>query len=479
MLRQIHVFYKGKIIFSHNLALGLNTEELKYLIPVIKSNIDAPIPGKTFQRPVGEFQIYYRSAGDLFFLFVGDNVDDLSYIDNIIKKTMNSFKEFFLSPEDIDTSNNKIKFLEFLYQQQQELHSKIALIGPIKSGKTTLFNMLKSETEKEIMNFAKTSTFEIEDLTFDIWDFIILDNYSNLWNKFVSSADLIILIFDASNYDLKLVHHFVSIRKSDAHTARLLIIANKNDKISSDEDIKLMKNEIGLPDIHELSLISPESRGTIIDLIIETLRLKKPLPPDYGDLIDKAIKYEEMGNLTEAIIKYRDIIAIAKKHQDSNTLSSFQEKLDMLEKRREEQRISEKEALRKQKFAAPKTVKFSKKPSVKALPAIKPLPSGGPAHQIQPVIPPKREDLKSENIKKTKKIEKKEVKASLIDTFIENGEYHEALLVLIKEQGSSLSLKLAKEFTIKLQAVVNESLSLLDLQIAAELFFEAEKKVNK
>ena len=46
------------------------------------------------------------------------------------------------------------------------------------------------------MNFAKSSTFEIEDLTFDIWDFQIPDNHSNLWHKFVAGSDLIILIFD-------------------------------------------------------------------------------------------------------------------------------------------------------------------------------------------------------------------------------------------------------------------------------------------
>ena len=38
-----------------------------------------------------------------------------------------------------------------------QLHSKIAIVGPINSGKTQLFDMLKSNHLRQIMNFAKAS----------------------------------------------------------------------------------------------------------------------------------------------------------------------------------------------------------------------------------------------------------------------------------------------------------------------------------
>ncbi len=52
MLRQIFIFHKGEVIFNYNYALGLGNEELLNVKKLIQSYIDAPMPGKTFHRPV-------------------------------------------------------------------------------------------------------------------------------------------------------------------------------------------------------------------------------------------------------------------------------------------------------------------------------------------------------------------------------------------------------------------------------------------
>ena len=483
MLRQIHILYKGELIFSYNLALGLNDDDLANIIPVLKSSIMAPIPGKTFQRPVGDFQIYHRGAGSIFFIMVGDSVDELSHINNILKNAINKFKELFDDPETIKTNiDAKFNFLEFLYLEQRNLNSKIAIIGPGNSGKTTLYNMIKDSDKKKILNFAKNSAFEIEDLSFHIWDFIMKDNFSPLLYKFVAGSDLIILIFDVAKYNLKTIHHFVNIKKSDANFARFLILANKNDLVTSDEDIKLMKNEIGLPNINEISLISPEGRARIISLIIEALRLKVPLPPDYGNVIGKAVEYEEAGNLTEAIMKYRDLITLARKHQDSNSLSSFEKKLEKLESLREERRKLEKEAMRKEAFGSTKQIQFAKKISVKALPTVKALPGGVTTSQIEPVKVVRKHSLSPSDIQiKSKSAiasEKETTKTSIIEELLIKREFDHALLKLIDDKGSSLSLNLCKEYIKELQVVISESLTFIDLQIAADLFIEAEKKIQ-
>ena len=67
-------------------------------------------------------------------------------------------------------------------------------------------------------------------------------------------------------------------------------------------------------------------------------------------------------------------------------------------------------------------------------------------------------------------------KITLIQELIETGDIDKALLVLIKDKGSDLSPKLCKEFINNLQVVIKGSLSLLELEIAADSFIKAEKR---
>ena len=145
MLRQIHIFHKNDCIYNHTYALALGDEELNNVIKIIQSYIDMPMIGKTFQKPVSDhFQIFHRSEGDVLFLFITDLVDSLEYVSPAIENTIKKFNEVFPTPNDIKTSTNvKREFVDFLREQQYELHSKIAIVGPHNSGKTMLFNMFK------------------------------------------------------------------------------------------------------------------------------------------------------------------------------------------------------------------------------------------------------------------------------------------------------------------------------------------------
>ena len=53
--------------------------------------------------------------------------------------------------------------------------------------------VIRKGEEKQIMDFAVTSTFEIDDLTFQIWDCILEDNFSPLWYKFVADSAYLII----------------------------------------------------------------------------------------------------------------------------------------------------------------------------------------------------------------------------------------------------------------------------------------------
>ncbi|MHA2288650.1 MAG: hypothetical protein ACXABG_07675, partial [Promethearchaeota archaeon] len=147
MLRQIHIFHKNECIYNHTYALALGDNELNNVIKIIQSYIEMPMIGKTFQRPVSEhFQIFHRSNGEMLFLFITDLVDSLDYVGPTIERTIAKFDELFSSPDEINTSTNlKREYIDFLREQQYELHSKIAIVGPYNSGKTLLFNMFKSD----------------------------------------------------------------------------------------------------------------------------------------------------------------------------------------------------------------------------------------------------------------------------------------------------------------------------------------------
>ena len=136
MLRQIHIFHKNDCIYNHTYALALGDDELNNVIKIIESYIDMPMVGKTFHRPVSEnFQIFHKSEENVLFLFITDLVDNLEYIGPIIDNTIKRFNELFPIPSDINTSNNlKREFVDFLREQQYELHSKIVIAGFLAAG---------------------------------------------------------------------------------------------------------------------------------------------------------------------------------------------------------------------------------------------------------------------------------------------------------------------------------------------------------
>ena len=104
MLRQIHIFLKSELLFVKDYAIALGTEELDNVKAIIQKYIDMPMPGKTFQRAISNFQIFHRASEDLYFLIITDIVDTLQYIDMIMIKIIKKFKELFPKPQEINES---------------------------------------------------------------------------------------------------------------------------------------------------------------------------------------------------------------------------------------------------------------------------------------------------------------------------------------------------------------------------------------
>ena len=333
MLRQIHIFLESELLFVKDYARALGTDELKNVKTLIKKYLDMPMPGKTFQRPVSNFQIFHRAFEKLYFLFISDIVDSLQYIDAILIKTIEKFSELFPNPSDVNEPGPAVnEFNSFLDGIQKEMHSKISIIGPAYSGKTTLYNMLKSGEEKTLMDFAKTSTLEINGLCFDLWDFQLKDNFSLLWAKFVRGSDLIILLFNLTNYNLKMINYFLKLHKIESNYSKLLILGNKRDLIE-DTDLRRIKNELDIPDFKEISLSAPDAKSEINAYITEILGLKGKFPENFEALVKEADDLVLEKKRIQALAKYKELIAISKSYQNIIYTKKLEQKIEDLNKK--------------------------------------------------------------------------------------------------------------------------------------------------
>ncbi len=524
MLRQIHIFLESELLFVKDYARALGTEELTNVKKIIQKYIDMPMPGKTFQRAVSNFQIFHRASGNLYFLFITDLVDSLQYIESIIIKIIEKVKELFPNPKDINGSspaNNE--FNELLDQIQRELHSKITIIGPVNSGKTTLYKLLKNGEEKTIMDFARTSTFEIDGLYFDIWDFQIRDNFSPLWSKFVSGSDLIIVLFNLANYNLKIFNYFLDIQKLNSNYSKLLIVGNKRDLVE-EHDIKRIKNELNLSDFKELSLNSFDAKSQVLQSIREALDLKKNLPSNFESLVKEADNLVLEGKKVQALAKYKELIFISESYQNIIYTKNLEKKIQDISKKIQKESEKRKEIDKEKDFEMAKPLLFKRRITVKPLPSLEssdqpqeqaevmeeltPVPQK-PAQKLvsfqklekeieikPPKIPkpplkiiktisaPKDESKKVEPTKTIEQKPKAKMPMELFGTHkdlkkdIDKSmviDYTKVLQRIITQKGSSLSLKLCHNLITELESSLGRPLTIEDVELAAEFFVKQEK----
>ncbi len=499
MLRQIHIFVGEDCVYNHTYALALADAELDNVTKIIQSYIEMPIPGKIFHRPVSDnFQIFHKSDGNVLFLFITDLVDSLDYIGPSIENTTKKFKELFPNPIDIKISNDiKREFVNYLREQQYELHSKVTIIGPTNSGKTLLYTMLKSDEERAIMNFARASIYVVDNLKFDIWDFALKDNFSLLWSKFIKGSDLVILLFDLSNYHIRVINHFLNLQKQESKFSKLLILGTKRDLIE-DEDIKLIKNELNIPHFEEISLVEVNIKKKIKSLIAKMLSLKKLLPHYFTELLNEAKNLDREGNLVLAISKYKELIKICNNYQDFTYINELKKNLEDLQKRIAEQTELRKKADKKMKFEIPGKIQFARSIKVQPLPSKRseikaPLPPSAEVPkttygaQTSQKIEKKAEDLmlfsKPDSTVESKEAEldKEDItldinlvipeeKRPILEEKKVGEELSSTLQRMIEKKGSSLSLKLCLQLITELQKTMARPLTIEDVELAAEIF---------
>lgn len=500
MLRQIHIYYKGERIFNYSYARAFGDEELNNVQKTIQSYIDMPMPGKTHQRPASNYQLFHKTFNNALFLFITDLIDHLDYVEKIVEKTIKKCKELFPDLEKFKESEvRQAEFTRFLKGMQHELHSKIVIVGPTNSGKTLLYNMLREDGEKQIMNFAKSSNYNIDDLRFDLWDFQLNDNFSLLWSKFISGADLVILVFDLSNYHLRVINHFLNLKNQENKLSKLIIFGNKRDLVS-DNDIKIIKNELSLTEFVEISLLDSNAKNQVNQIISNLLQLTKSLPSYFKDLINEAEDAVSDGNLVLALSKYKELINVCNTYQDLTYIQSFKKRVEEIQKKINNQNKLRRAEESKKKFELPGRIQFTKKIEVKALPTpqikvptkLKVKIPFEPEEKGKPKVPGKS----TEDLTLFKTIDKKEESKKIylhtddikidLDVSIpharrpspqeprEESEFARELQILIKEKGSTLSLKLCEQLINELQKSLARPLTNEDIKMAADIFVKQE-----
>lgn len=515
MLRQIVIFLKSELIFVKDYAMALGNEELNNVKKIIQKFIDTTLPGKTTINQLSNFQIFHRSSGNLYFVFIADHIDSLQYFESIIIKTIKKFEELFPNPQDIKgVHSSKSDFSNFLDQVQKDLHSKIAIIGPTYAGKTTLFNLLKSEEEKVVMDFARTTTFEINGIGFALWDFILKDNFSLLWSKFISGSDLVIILFNLANYHVKIINHFLNIQKLEGKHSKLLIIGNKREFVE-DNEIKRIKNELNITDFKEISLNSPDAKTKILQFLMDILKLKKKFPSNFGGLVKEADKLVQESKRIQALAQYKNLLSISKSYQNIIYTKALEKKISDLNISIKEHLDKRKEIEMKKEFTIATPLTFTRKITVKSLPSISSLgqkPSSknnistplkplekmtlfqkvdkkekdksvkrskiSPLQITKPILPIVEKDDSITNKPIDTKNLKPKIPTKLLNKEIENPKvinFTKELHSIIIEGGSSLSQQLCEKLITELKNSLRRPISLNDLKLAADFFIKQEQ----
>ena len=159
MLRQVHIFYNQKMVFSEALTSAVREDELNNIIKLIESYIAQPMPSQTHHRSVSNYQIFHRGIDNIYFLLITDKIDRIDYFDEEIKKIIQKFGDLFPNPEEIiETSLSKYEFREYLY----EIH-KNSLNEPTKLKKDD-FLPTTMDQEDELFNILNESQKKLDDL---------------------------------------------------------------------------------------------------------------------------------------------------------------------------------------------------------------------------------------------------------------------------------------------------------------------------
>ena len=272
MLRELTIFRGADRIFQKVYGKSLNIESLVDFLKQVKKD-DIQI------IKIIEFKIAYATnvKYDLLFLFITDFTDDDITIYNALEPITEKFIEKYGENIRIGTKETFNSFEAIADEKFEEIRNKITLIGFSGTGKTTIARLLEKKelptrhiptivgNEVKIPLIGKTSLY--------FWDSAGQERYSKMWPKFIQGADLVLLVVDSTEMNVRESILFLKLIDENEPNAKTVIIANKQDlpdKLYPQEIQKRLREEIPT---YGFVALDPENRTKLLEIIKENLRL--------------------------------------------------------------------------------------------------------------------------------------------------------------------------------------------------------------
>ena len=219
--------------------------------------------------------------------------------------------------------------------------------------------------EKTVMNFGKISPMKIGKMTFDLWDFILPDNFSPLWNNFVRGSDVFILVMESTAEGVKAAGQFLNLHQREAKNARIAVICNKQD-VEGALDPDVIKEQLGGVPTFPFCALDELVKDHMLEILERVLDLKKPLPSEFKQIIVVANQAIAQKDFEHAIENLKQASIIAKEYQEMGFYQTLEEKITQMETNLAEKKVADERE--QKKIKAPEKVVFTQKIIVKELP---------------------------------------------------------------------------------------------------------------
>ncbi|MFX0047684.1 MAG: GTP-binding protein [Candidatus Hermodarchaeota archaeon] len=270
----------------------------KLIIPILDDSFEKSINFSDF-KDYYKFRVSYLKEQNYLILFINSINDPFIKI----KKELNRCKEGFLNLNintNLDFNNEKdIESIDkLIYPIQNRMPPIISLVGYSGTGKTTLFNLLRTKelnVENQPNISGDVAILRVGQIYFLLRDFTGDEKIGFLWNNFIRGSDCVLLVTDSTDKNVTNSRFFLGKIEEEAPYAYTATIGNKQDLGNAINDTKIRKI-MGL-ETYPIVALNSENREKLILIISEILEMKSFILPIINQLLerDKLISHLEQS----------------------------------------------------------------------------------------------------------------------------------------------------------------------------------------
>lgn len=293
---------------------GESDESIDWLISELK------------KTKIGSFQAYRKTAE----LLLNQNIpgEVTSFILEII---IRGFGQNLLKSRELSDEH------ESIHEEEDVDQVKVAILGYVGVGKTTLLHVLRGETlplvhDPTIGTSIKKLPPKFQNLNIVLWDLSGQSRFSILWTKMIANAKVVVIVTDSTLENVLRSKKLVSLVKEEVPHAKIIAMANKQDLPEALKPERVSEI-LGVP-TEGISAINPTTLDDLTQIenaIIDALAQYSLVM--YFRYIITTI-YDDEGEMLDILQKF-DSAASAQAHLDIDSLKKLEPILDMTFSRRE------------------------------------------------------------------------------------------------------------------------------------------------